>query len=273
MPVSPLENAEGPVRVLVSSNGNALPDWAPLSSVTVHHAVNTAPVATLVFTDGDPLSSGFPLFDLADLQPGAELTVKAGYGYSEAAIFSGIVVTHGLRISGDNQVRLVIACRGTVSAAAPSVDKAGALAVNYGESLIALEAELDPRRPLGVGQSPPFGESLPGLRGRMRFPGSALAVVGGLIELNGVGARFGGAVRAAGVTHEIDQGGWTTEVAFGTPAEESMTLADGHGNSIRLDATGITMESARDVTIDAKGTTTVSAAGLTTVKGAMVMIN
>lgn len=53
------------------------------------------------------------------------------------------------------------------------------------------------------------------LRGRMRFQGSALARVGGLIALAGVGARFSGQVFVTGLRHEIVDGGWTTEAEFG----------------------------------------------------------
>ena len=53
------------------------------------------------------------------------------------------------------------------------------------------------------------------VRGRMSFQGSAKAVVGGVIELEGVGKRFSGKVFASGVTHEIGDGDWVTEVQFG----------------------------------------------------------
>jgi Rhs element Vgr protein len=57
------------------------------------------------------------------------------------------------------------------------------------------------------------------LRGHMRFQGSALAKVGGLIELAGVGTRFNGTVYVSGLTHQIEDGTWTTEADFGTPVE------------------------------------------------------
>ena len=53
------------------------------------------------------------------------------------------------------------------------------------------------------------------VRGRMSFQGSAKAVPGGLIELEGVGKRFSGKVFASGVTHTIVDGDWVTEVQFG----------------------------------------------------------
>lgn len=53
------------------------------------------------------------------------------------------------------------------------------------------------------------------VRGRVRFQGNALAEVGALIELVGVGSRFSGPVLATGVRHDIADGNWFTEVEFG----------------------------------------------------------
>jgi Rhs element Vgr protein len=57
------------------------------------------------------------------------------------------------------------------------------------------------------------------LRGRMRFQGSALARVGALIDLSGVGERFSGSAYVTALTHRISDGSWATEAEFGTPAE------------------------------------------------------
>ncbi|MBI5720574.1 MAG: type VI secretion system tip protein VgrG [Burkholderiales bacterium] len=111
MPMSPQENAEGPVSVTVTHDGVPLADSATLVSVTVRRALNKVPVATLVFLDGDMPEGNFPLSDCAALKPGAEVTIKAGYADEEAPIFSGIVVKQGLTISGANDARLVIECR------------------------------------------------------------------------------------------------------------------------------------------------------------------
>ncbi len=352
MPVSPQEGAEGPVRVVVTHDGVPLADSAALISVTVQRALNRVPVATLVLCDGDMPERKFPLSDSAALKPGAEITIRAGYGNDEAPIFSGIVVKHGLTISGDNDARLVVECcdkavkmtvshrsaryedetdgdilarllsshglgadvsgatlhhaqlvqhdctdwdfllaraeangcvvmatDGTVSVAEPKTNAAAALTISYGESLIEFEAELDARhqfsevraqawdartqallvgataRPaalddhgnldsaalasvLGVGvvtlktgaaltkealdrwaKAQQLKSGLSRLRGRMRFQGSSKARLGDLVELVSVGERFSGSVLATGLTHRIEQGGWTTEVEFGTPVD------------------------------------------------------
>ncbi|VAW84527.1 VgrG protein [hydrothermal vent metagenome] len=53
------------------------------------------------------------------------------------------------------------------------------------------------------------------IRGRTKFQGSALAKVGGVIELAGVGERFNGTVYVSGVEHEIVNGQWSTRAEFG----------------------------------------------------------
>jgi len=53
------------------------------------------------------------------------------------------------------------------------------------------------------------------VRGRMKFQGSAKAVVGELITVEGVGERFSGNVFVSAVRHEIADGNWFTEAQFG----------------------------------------------------------
>ena len=53
------------------------------------------------------------------------------------------------------------------------------------------------------------------IRGRMKFQGSALAKVGGLITLKGVGARYNGDVFVSAIHHELIDGNWVTEAEFG----------------------------------------------------------
>jgi len=64
------------------------------------------------------------------------------------------------------------------------------------------------------------------IRGWMRFQGSALAKVGSLIEVAGVGARFDGMVFVCAVKHEIEQGHWITTVDFGLSPDWSCERPD-----------------------------------------------
>lgn len=111
MPQSPSTNAEGVVRVTLTSNGNPVADTIQLASVTIHRAVNAIPTARLVLHDGDIAQQDFPLSNQDVFKPGAEISISAGYGEDEAKLFDGVVVKHGVKITGDNLARLVVECR------------------------------------------------------------------------------------------------------------------------------------------------------------------
>jgi Rhs element Vgr protein len=108
---SPLNGSEGVLRVSVSSDGNALPQALQLISVVIKRSANTIPSARLVLLDGDMPNQSFPVSDAAWFKPGAAISIKAGYGDGEDTLFEGIVIKHAVRISGDNDARLVIECR------------------------------------------------------------------------------------------------------------------------------------------------------------------
>jgi phage protein D len=238
MATSPNLKAEGVLRATVTSDGQPIPDTAQLISITVRSAINQVPGATLVFADGfdsgfgesDTAEQAFALSDSAHFKPGALIEVKAGYGDTETKIFSGIVVRHGLSISGSKGARLSVECRdkasgcvvvasdGTVDVAAPQVSGPAVLSVAYRIDLIEFEADLDSAPAPDPGaKAQQLRSGLPRLRGHMRFHGSALAEVGTLVDVKGLGQRFSGAVFVTGVTHQIEDGGWSTTIDFGLP--------------------------------------------------------
>lgn len=112
MPASPEAGTDGPVRVTINCEGDDQ-EGLPLISVTVRHALNAVSWARLVIADGDMPEGKVPLSDGNQFKPGAAIVVKAGYGDEETQIFSGIVVRHGFKISGNNYSRLEVECRHT----------------------------------------------------------------------------------------------------------------------------------------------------------------
>ena len=61
---------------------------------------------------------------------------------------------------------------------------------------------------------PPLGA----MSGTCTYPGSTLAEVGGTIELKGLGDRMGGTAYVSGISHDINDGNWTTTARLGLPA-------------------------------------------------------
>ncbi len=110
MPTSPEQDAEGMVRVSLFSEGNSLAALE-IISVTVTRAINRVPTARIVIADGDMPNKAFPVSDTDDFKPGAAIKINAGYGDEEETIFEGVVIKHGLQISGNNDARLVVECR------------------------------------------------------------------------------------------------------------------------------------------------------------------
>ena len=101
MPVSPSIDAEGVVRVTVRSDGVALAETIQVISVLVSRRVNAIPSAQLVVLDGDMPGQTFPVSEKDLFKPGAAISISAGYGETETSIFEGIVVRHGIKITGD----------------------------------------------------------------------------------------------------------------------------------------------------------------------------
>ena len=344
---SPNLNGGGVVKLSLFSEGAAIDEDIAVISVNVIKAVNKVPFARIVLLDGDMPEQDFPVSNSDQFKPGKEIKISAGYDDEEETIFEGIVVRHGIKVSGDNFSRLVIECRdkaaamtvgrknanyidskdsdvisklisdnsltaavtatttehkelvqyyctdwdfmlsraevngmvvcveaGEVTVGPPLSDEAATLVVTYGEDMMEFSADLDSRSQLAsvesvawdpatqavvvveesnvtVGesgnitsddlaevlgldkfclQSPAPQESgaltdwakgqqlkaaLARIRGRMKFQGSSLAKVGGMIELAGVGERFNGTVYVSSVEHEIANGQWSTRVDFG----------------------------------------------------------
>lgn len=111
MAISPSTDSSGVIKLSILSNGEPIPDTIQIISVEVSKTVNKIPVAKIVLLDGDMPDGDFPASDGAIFVPGAEIQINAGYGSEEASIFTGVVVKHGIKITGDNDARLCIECR------------------------------------------------------------------------------------------------------------------------------------------------------------------
>lgn len=68
--------------------------------------------------------------------------------------------------------------------------------------------------------------SLSALQGRCSFIGSALPLPNTMIEITGVGDRFGGKAYVSGVEHKVEGGEWITEATLGLPSGWRSDSAD-----------------------------------------------
>ncbi len=64
------------------------------------------------------------------------------------------------------------------------------------------------------------------VKGRLSVQGTALATTGSVVELEGISKRFSGPVLLSGVRHRVSEGGWTTDIQFGLPANQFSATAD-----------------------------------------------
>jgi len=111
MPDSPMNNSSAVVKLSIFSDGTRINEAIQIVSVSVTNAINKIPYARIEMLDGDMPNQDFPISSGDDFKPGKEIMINAGYGDSEDTIFQGIVVKHSIKISGDNNSRLVLECR------------------------------------------------------------------------------------------------------------------------------------------------------------------
>lgn len=69
-----------------------------VSSLSVTHQINRISTAQLIIVDGDAAAGDFPQAKLKEIQPGKTLTVKLGYGDDFREVFTGIVVSHSIKV-------------------------------------------------------------------------------------------------------------------------------------------------------------------------------
>ncbi|NOQ28150.1 MAG: type VI secretion system tip protein VgrG [Bacteroidales bacterium] len=105
---TPIIEGESTVKITVYSEGTALDNKYRIISVLISKKLNKIPYAKISFADGDMPNGDFPLSNEDDFKPGNTIIIKAGYGQEEEKIFEGIVIKHGIKISGQNSSQLVV---------------------------------------------------------------------------------------------------------------------------------------------------------------------
>ena len=108
---SPLADSNGVVSITILCDGAALATTTEIVSVDIQFNLNRISTATLVLNDGDMPNATFPLSETETFKPGALVTIQLGYDQQVTTVFSGVIIKHSIRVSGDNNSRLIIECK------------------------------------------------------------------------------------------------------------------------------------------------------------------
>jgi Rhs element Vgr protein len=108
---SPITSTDDVVAFTITVDGESLSEIVQVVSIETNHSTNRIPSAVITVLDGDMPNAAFPVADEGNFKPGTVVVVSAGYGLNVRPIYSGVVVRHSVKISGDNYARLVIECR------------------------------------------------------------------------------------------------------------------------------------------------------------------
>lgn len=198
---SPLQ-PDSLVTFEILSGGSPLPDSISVISVTVEKQLNQASMARIVMLDGDTDMGTFDISSSNTFVPGAEIVINAGYDAQNSLLFGGVITAQNIRVYEVGASTLMVECW-NYAVDNTAIDQTPVLAVSYGDSILAINANLNPP------------EAAFKVYGTVRFQGSALAGPGKYISLYGLGDRFSGDHLMSAVAHRIEGDNWTTEVTIG----------------------------------------------------------
>lgn len=95
-------------RYTIFSNGTELPHDFMIHSLSISKSVNKIPHARLVLKDGDIPREDFPASNREEFVPGAEIEIQMGYRDKQDAVFSGIVIKHGIKSQYEESSQLIV---------------------------------------------------------------------------------------------------------------------------------------------------------------------
>lgn len=102
---------DGVVTFTVLLNGNDVSSLLPVTAVNVHKEVNKITFARIVFMDGDATQQDFEISNEADMAPGSEVEILAGYEADEVSIFKGLITKQRISTRNGRNSSLVVECR------------------------------------------------------------------------------------------------------------------------------------------------------------------
>ncbi|CAM3704233.1 Phage-related baseplate assembly protein [Vibrio aerogenes CECT 7868] len=111
MAESPEKNSSGVTSLTIKADGNTIDSTTGIIAVHIYYQVNQVASAELTLSDGNVAEQTFEVSQGDAFKPGAKITISAGYAGDEETIFEGIVITHAIRITGNNQSSLHVTCK------------------------------------------------------------------------------------------------------------------------------------------------------------------
>jgi Rhs element Vgr protein len=108
MAVLPATSAGAEISVKLIVNGQPVPETHPLVALDVWLGVNKVSRARVAIADVRKDETMFPLSVSATYIPGAKLAIELGYDDQTQAVFSGVIISHGLDVGADEAALLVV---------------------------------------------------------------------------------------------------------------------------------------------------------------------
>jgi Rhs element Vgr protein len=108
MAVLPATSAGAEISVKLIVNGQPVPETHPLVALDVWLGVNKVSRARVAIADVRKDVTMFPLSVSATYIPGAKLAIELGYDDQTQAVFSGVIISHGLDVGADEAALLVV---------------------------------------------------------------------------------------------------------------------------------------------------------------------
>ncbi|HEX4303454.1 MAG TPA: hypothetical protein VHZ78_11735 [Rhizomicrobium sp.] len=194
---SPTPAAGALVSFQITTNGTPV---ASTFQIGVWTALGTIPRARVAVYDG--ADQTFAISSSATFAPGASIAIALGYEGTHTTVFNGTIAAQKIEIDETGNSRLIVEAIAKDIAVWSGSVPPPVLSLVYGDSILALNATtLD-------GETAKTG-------GEVRFAGSALAVPGAAMTLDGLGDRFDGTALITGVNQSVAEGQWTTTATYG----------------------------------------------------------
>jgi hypothetical protein len=199
---SPTSAAGALVSFQITTNDKPVASTVQVTAIAVWTALGTAPRARVAVYDGGDQT--FPISSSTTFAPGASIAIALGYEGTNDTVFSGTIAAQKIEIDQPGNSLLIVEAVAKDVVVWSGSMPAPVLTLAYGGDILALNATtLD-------------GETVKA-RGEVRFAGSALAVPGAAMTLDGLGDRFSGTALITAVNQSVAEGQWTTTATYDAP--------------------------------------------------------